>query len=93
MYGLKQAAVLAYDQLVEHLKPYGYSPVTGTNGIFSHSTRQTKFCLCVDDFGIKYYSEDDADHLHNTLRQKYTVTVDKEGKQYCGFTFDWHYDE
>ena len=31
MYGLKEAAILAYDQLVKHLKTHGYYPVTSTN--------------------------------------------------------------
>ena len=31
MYGLKQAAILAYEQLVEHLKPHGYYPVPHKN--------------------------------------------------------------
>ena len=93
MYGLKQAAILAYDQLVAHLKPHGYLPVPGTNGIFRHTTRRTKFCLCVDDIGIKYYNDDDVEHLLNVLRLKYTVTVGREGKHYCGYTFHWHYDK
>ena len=58
MYGLKQAAVLAYQQLVEHLQKHEYEPVAGTTCIFQHKTRKTKFCLCVDDFGVKYYSQD-----------------------------------
>ena len=31
MYGLKQAAILAYEQLVENLAPYGYRPIPTTN--------------------------------------------------------------
>ena len=33
MYGLKQAAILAYDNLQRNLKPFGYSHVVGTIGI------------------------------------------------------------
>ena len=80
-------------QLVEHLELHGYTPIKGTNGSFSRNIRRTKFCLCVDDFGIKYYNENDANHLINAIREKYTITVDKEGKNYCGYTFDWHYNE
>ena len=50
MYGLKQVAVLAYDQLVEHLAPHGYYPCPQTTGIWQHATCPTRFCLCVDDF-------------------------------------------
>ena len=33
MYGLKQAAILAHDELVSHLDKYGYEPVPGTTCI------------------------------------------------------------
>ena len=53
VYGLKQAAVLAYNNLVKILKKYGYEPCPNTNGIWRHRTRKTKFVLCVDDFGMR----------------------------------------
>ena len=53
MYGLKQAARLAYDQLCERLAKEGYTPSLVSPNIWGHETRATKFCLCVDDFGIK----------------------------------------
>ena len=80
MYGLKQAAVLAYDQLVHNLADAGYHPVPATIGIWKHTTRKTTFCLCVDDFGVKYYSTDDANHLLNALSKNYTCTTDWTGK-------------
>ena len=49
MYGLKQAAVLAYQQLVKNLGQHGYYPADMTNGIWRHVSRRTRFCLCVDD--------------------------------------------
>ena len=30
MHGLKQAAILAYDNLQKSLKPFGYAPLIGT---------------------------------------------------------------
>lgn len=61
--------------------------------MFDHDTRPTVFCLCVDDFGIKCYSKDDANHLINTLRAKYDCSVDWEGKDFCGLHYDWHYSK
>ena len=55
MYGLKKAAILAYDYIKEHLKKIGYHPVQGTVGLWTHDTRNIQFCLCVDDFGVKYF--------------------------------------
>ena len=50
--GLKQAARLARNQLINHLKPFGYSPSIHVPNIWKHNTQPTKFCLCVDDFGV-----------------------------------------
>jgi len=55
MYGLKQASILAFQHLVRQLTPHGYRPCLYTTGLWEHDTRPTKFCLCVDDFGIKYF--------------------------------------
>ena len=41
MYGLKQAAVLAYTNLVAILKDYGYKPCLHTTGLWEHVTRKT----------------------------------------------------
>jgi hypothetical protein len=92
MYGLKQAAVIAYRNLVENLEPQGYYPVPHTTGLWKHKTRTTKFYLCVDDFGIKYFSKEDAEHLLNALSKSYKVSVDWTGKKYCSLTFNWNYE-
>ena len=36
MYGIKQAAILAYEQLAKHLKTHGYYPVIDTDVIFTY---------------------------------------------------------
>ena len=91
MYGLKQAARLARDQLIKNLAPFGYFPSPQAPNIWIHSSRQTKFCLCVDDFGVKYFSEDDATHLINALQSAYTITIDKSGSNFCGLHLEWDY--
>mmetsp|Transcript_16468 Transcript_16468/g.23423 ORF Transcript_16468/g.23423 Transcript_16468/m.23423 type:complete len:160 (-) Transcript_16468:159-638(-) len=48
--------------------------------------------MYVDDFGVKYYSKADADHLINALAQDYKLTVDWTGSDFCGLNFDWNYD-
>ena len=55
MYGLKQAAILAYNHIKQHLKDFGYHPVQGTVGLWTHKTRNLQFCLCVDDFWGKIF--------------------------------------
>jgi hypothetical protein len=91
MYGLPQAGILAYDQLVRHLSTHGYAPCTHTPGIWSHTTRDIRFCLVVDDFGIKYTKKTDAMHLLTALQQLYVVTTDWSGSLYLGMTLTWDY--
>ena len=79
--------------MVEHLKSYGYYPQQHAQNIWAHKTRRTKFCLYVDDFGIKYYSRDDAEHLISALKDAYTVTVDNTGGNFCGLHLEWNYTE
>lgn len=38
MYGLKQAAILAYTYLCDHLKPFSYYHIPGNHGIFAHTS-------------------------------------------------------
>ena len=73
MYGLKQAAILAYCHLVNLLEPYGYYPCPYTTGLWKHKTKPTVFCLCVDDFGIKYFNDADRDHLLDALRNHFGI--------------------
>ena len=52
MYGLKEAAVLAYDQLTSFLNKQGQRHTQGTAGLWTHQTKQTILFLCVDDIGV-----------------------------------------
>ena len=91
MYGLKQAARLAYDSLKQHLSTYGYHPDKYAQNIWSHENRRTKFCLCVDDFRVQYFSQQDAEHLIQALQSKYIITMDYSGKKFCGLDITWDY--
>ena len=84
MYGLKQAAKLAREQLIATLKPFGYYPTKESQNIWERTTKKTKFCLCVDDFGIKYFNKEDAEHLLTALRTAYEITVDTKAEHSVG---------
>jgi len=88
MPGLKQAALLAYEHFKSSLAPYGYFPIPGIIGLWKHKTHPIIFCLCVDDFGVKYWSKEDADHLCNAIGANFRYTVDWEGSNYCGLSLD-----
>jgi hypothetical protein len=50
-----------------------------------HETLDVTFCLVVDDFGIRYGSQSDADHLIATLRANdYELTIKEAGDTYLG---------
>ena len=55
MYDLKEAGVIAFDQLVHYLSPHGYEPAPCTPGLWRHTTRPTTFTLCVDNFGVNCF--------------------------------------
>ena len=55
MYGLKEAAILAYEQLRAHISQFGYVPMKHTPGLWRHESHPTTFTLAVDNFGIKYF--------------------------------------
>ena len=42
MYGLKEAAKLAREKIIETLSPYGYAPEKYAPNVWSHNTRETK---------------------------------------------------
>jgi hypothetical protein len=92
MYGLPQAGILANQLLETRLRPHGYFQCRHTPGLWKHQTRKTMFTLVVDDFGVKYSSRNDADHLINLLRADYEdVTVDWDARLYCGISLKWDY--
>ena len=93
MYGLKQAAVLAYNNLSKLLEAAGYQPIINSLGMWKHASRKTLFCLCVDDFGVKYYSKDDMTHLLQAIGKQYTCKVDWTGKNFLGLKLNWNYDQ
>ena len=85
MYGLPQAGLLAQQRLVTHLGEHGYAQAPHNPCTFRHQERQTAFTLVVDDFGVKYRSKEDADHLIETLEKLYKVKVNLAGSKYLGY--------
>ena len=67
MCGLKQAALLAYNFFKHNLAPHFYAPIPYTSGLWKHTTRRIVFCLCIDEYGIKYYNKDDDLHFNHNI--------------------------
>ena len=64
----KQASIITYNQLIYHMEPHDYYPVPITTVLWAQKSRRTKNFLCVDDFGVKYFTKDDATHLLDPLK-------------------------
>ena len=57
--------------------------------LFRHHSRDISFTLVVDDFGVKYTSLDDFQHLQTSLELLYLVTSSPTGTRYLGFDIDY----
>ena len=91
MYGLPHAGIIAQKLLKERLEAHGYTQSNMTPGFWRHETRPISFTLIVDDFGVKYFGKEYADHLINALNEHYKVAEDWEGAKYGGITLNWDY--
>ena len=56
-------------------------------------SRATIFTLIVGDFAIKYAKYQDADHILQALRAKYTISTDWEASLYIVVTLKWDYTD
>ena len=91
MYGLKQASIIANQELVKHMYPFGYHPVKHTPGLWVHDSKKTLFSLVVENLCVQYCSTEDADCFLNSLRAKYLITFDVTAKVYIGIKLKWDY--
>ena len=92
MYGLPQAGIIAQQLLKERLKKHGYRQSQTTPGLWKHDTHPISFSHVVDDFGVKYVGEENAQHLLDTVQQYYKCSCDWKGERYCGLTIKWDYN-
>ena len=87
MYGLPQAGKLSQTRLIRHLSTHGYTQCANTPCLFRHVTRDIMFSLVVDDFGVRYTNQADADHLIQTLESNsYKLKVRPLGDAYLGMS-------
>jgi hypothetical protein len=91
MYGLPKWGQISNDRLTKFLAPHGYTPVPITPGLWKYKDRPTTFTLVVNDFGVKYTNQDDADHLMNTLKLLHSISINWTGDKYCGIQLAWDY--
>ena len=72
-YYAKKELRIPKQRLKVTLQQFGYHPVIGTVGLWKHTTRPIQFCLCVDDFGVKYYNKKDVVQLLQAIGKLYKL--------------------
>ncbi len=91
MYGLPQSGSNSHDELKERLNKEGYFKSPLIPALWKHKMQPTQFVLIIDNFGIKYFTTEDLDHLINTLKKYYNVKVNPEGTELVRIELDWDY--
>ena len=86
-----QAGILANKILKENLKSFEYYEVDHTSGLWRHQTLPIFFTLVVDNFGIQYIDNNHAQHLIDTLKTRYELSINWSSSLYCGITLEWNY--
>ena len=89
--GLKQAGHIAKDRLKSHLAHFVFAPVTRTPVLCKYTTKPTSSSLVVDDFGVKYTGKENSEHLIQSPKKLYTISIDWTGSLFCVLTIDWDY--
>ena len=69
MYGLKQAGIIANNELQKHLKPYGCAPIRHAPVLWECKEKDTMFTLVLDNFLVKITWEEYEQHLINALKK------------------------
>ena len=69
------------------------TPKEEKNGIWKHNSQPINFTLVVDNFGIKQLGMENALHLKVSLKTKYKVKIEWEGKLYIGIELKWDYEK
>ena len=84
---------MANKLLKERLALAGYFEVSHTPGLWRHVRRSVAFSLAVHDFGAKYVSRKNAEHLATAIKKFYPLSEDWTGSLYLGGNLEWNYNE
>ncbi len=89
VWGLPHAGILANKLLQKRLAPHGYYKCSNTLGLWRHEWQPITFTLVVNDFGVKYVSEEHIKHLIKCLKEKYKLVENWTGDLYCSIKLEW----
>ena len=88
---MRHVRLTSQEMLEKQLAEYGYNQSKTINKFWKHKTRPICFTLIVDNFAVKYVNEEDTEHLINTIKKYYPMTVDRDATKFIGLTIKWDY--
>ena len=88
VYCLNEAIIIAYDYLVKNSALFGYNPCQHIQESWTHKACKTTFRLFIENFGVKYHSKADTEHLIQEVNTNQETKTNWDSKGYCGLMFD-----
>jgi hypothetical protein len=79
MYGLPQAGIITQDLLTKRHHKAGYRQSTITPGYWQYDWHPISFTLVINNFGVKYINNNNANHLTSVLKQDNKINTNWEG--------------
>ena len=86
------AGLTTKNDLIEILKAGDYFEHPLVPCLFQHATNGVNFTPVVDDFGIKYQSIEDLNHLIAAINKLWQGKLDISGSTYNGSNLEWNYE-
>ena len=78
-YGLPKSGKLANNLVRTRLEDAHYYETVINSGLWRHKWRSIQFVLIVDDFGLEYVRNQDADHLASVIKKHHDISQDWVG--------------
>ena len=91
MYGIKQADILAYNQIISHMEPHKYHPVPFTTVLWTH-----KIIFILLMYGwlwSKIFFQRWCKSPPKFPKKNYAISTDWDGRNYLVLTIDWNSSE
>lgn len=59
--------------------------------MWRHELQPIKFTLVLDNFGVKYISEENKQHLIDALQSTYHIDINDSRDKYCSLNLIWDF--
>ena len=91
MYGLQQAAVLAYNNLINNLKADGYTLIKHMDSYWKTFQISYSILFMCGLFWNTMFQQTRFKLSNSTLQKYYKICTEYSGTNHCGLTMEWNY--